>query len=119
MSAVADAAVMLETALKAPTPNTFATYRDMGAPLQPPAVILGPPSLLWEAGCNGPTSARFLLYVVVDASERAAEILWDLVVEVADIIDGTEAVVVQANPASYVTANGDLPCYEMTVECAL
>lgn len=120
MSVVKDAAEMLETALKAPQPPTFGVYRDPGAALTTPAVVIGPPQLDWETGCIPPTSARFLLYLVVDPSERAVEILWDFVEEVAAIVDGaTDAAVLSASPATFVQGITEFPCYEITVECPL
>jgi hypothetical protein len=117
MSAIADAAVMLETALN--TVEGARAYRDLGANLVCPALVLGPPALAWETGCNGPTSARFLIYAVVDSNERAVEKLWDLVGLVADAIDATEAVVISADPAVYRSGTTDLPCYEITTEAGL
>ena len=117
MSAIADAAVMLETALKGM--DGVRAYRDPGANLQCPAAVLGPPALTWETGCVGPTSARFLVYAVVDADERAVEKLWDLVDQVANAIDATDAVVVHADPAVYTSGTRQLPCYEITTEVGL
>lgn len=118
MSAVADAAIALETALGTVTGDQ--TYRDPGANIVPPATILGPPALNWEGGCVGPTSARFLVYAVVPSAEDSVERLWDLVVDVAAAIDEqTSAVVVLANPAVYMSGTTPLPCYEIQVEAPL
>ena len=121
MGLVKAAAEMLESALQAPQPKTFETYRDPGAPIQCPAVVIGPPELDFDSYGKGPTNARFLLYAIVDANERAVEILWEFVEEVANIIDSaTDAVVLKASPAVFVTAgNIELPCYEIIVEAAL
>jgi len=120
MGAIADAAVEIETALE--TLEWAAVYRDPGATINTPGIVLGPPALLWEAGCPGPTSARFLVYVIVDADERAVERLWEYVAEVADTIDEkTGVVVIRADPATYVAGSPatQLPAYEIQVEASL
>jgi len=117
-SVIADAATELEQALQ--TLDGFGVYRDPGATLSLPALVIGPPSLLWETGCLGPTSARFLVYVVVDADERAIERLWAYVPAVAETIDDlTRAAVVRADPAVYVSGGVSLPCYELQTEATL
>jgi hypothetical protein len=118
MSVVADRIVTLESQLKMVVALGGAVVRDMGAPLASlPAVVIGPPELLWETGCLGPTSMRLLLYVVIDADERALERLWDLVPLVADAADATEAAVISAVPGTYGTPV--LPAYEITLEMPL
>lgn len=117
MSAVKAAAEALEAALK--NVEGVAVSRDLSATLATPALVLGPPQLDWEAGFVGPTSARFIVFVVVDPDERAIERLWLLVEAVAEAIDATPAVVVSAAPAVYVSTTGDLPAYEIIVEMTL
>lgn len=114
MSAVSEAAVELRVALKRVAGTRVVT--DPGATLDPPALVLGPPSLQWEGMGGGPTSATFLVYVTVKADERALERLWDLVPAVASELDAVrDAVVLRADPGSY----RELPCYEIQVEVAL
>lgn len=119
MSRISDAAVDLETALKL-IPEV-SVHRDPGAPLtSPPAVVIGPPALEWESGCPAPTAARFLVYVVVTADERAVERLWELVELVAATIDTqTDAAVIRADPAVFVSGTSQLPCYEIQTEVPL
>lgn len=115
---IADAAAELEAALQ--TVSAVSVYRDPSATLAPPAAVLGPPALSWQTGMTGPTSARFLVYVVVEADERAVERLWQLVAQVADAIDEhSDAVVIRADPAVFVSGGGDLPCYELQVEAPI
>jgi hypothetical protein len=114
---IADAAGEISEALDA-IPD-LPTHIDPGANIQPPATVLGPPALRWETGLIGPTSARFLIYVIVPADDRAVERLWELVVTVADAIDATSAVVLTADPATYVVGTTSLPCYELVVEVPL
>lgn len=99
-------------------------YRDPGAAVDPPAVIVGPPTLGWEAFAAAPTTARFPLWVVVAASEFALPALWELVPRVAaaaeamvsaSLLDGPAA----ATPTTYHSGGVELPAYEMTIEVAL
>lgn len=118
MSAVGDAAASLLAAVKT-VPNTR-QYRDPGAAVDPPGIVLGPPALAWEGMCSGPTSATFLVYVVVAADERYLEQLWELVPLVADALDSVpDATVTGAVPGAYQSGGSELPCYEITVEVSL
>ncbi len=121
MSAIADAAEELRRALQeAAAENGWGVSTDQAEPGPRPACVIGPPALQWEAGCPGPTSARFLIYTVVDASARAVEQLWELVPAMAGVIDSTtDAVVIESNPAAYVVGTTELPCYETMVEVSL
>lgn len=119
MTTVAEAAFELESALKL-VPDAR-VYRDQGANIEPRAIVIGPPVLAWESdGRRGPTSARFLVYAIVAADDRAAERLWEFVEVVADTIDmHTDAAVTQADPAVYVSGTSQLPCYEIQTEVPL
>ena len=117
MGTVAEAAAILETALR--TLDTIAVYHDLVSPLATPAVMIGPPSLRWETGCVDPTEATFIIRAIVQRDERSIERLWDLVVAVAAKIDETPAVVTSATPGIYPSSAGDLPCYEITTEMSL
>lgn len=95
---------------------------DFGPAVDPPAVVLGPPALVWESGCLGPSSAQWRVYVVVTADEKSAQRLYELVPAVADALDGVrQAAVTRADPGRWPnsTGTGDLPTYEITVEVAL
>lgn len=118
MPTVAEAAFDLESALKL-VPDAR-VYRDPGANIEPRAIVLGPPVLMWESGMARPTSARFLVYAIVAADQYALERLWEFVEVVADAIDEhTGAVVTQADPAVYVSGTAQLPCYEIQTEVPL
>lgn len=118
MSAIADTAALLNQALDAIV--DLPTTTDPGANIQPPATVLGPPALRWEVGCVGPTSARFLVYIIVPSDDRSVERLWDLIEVVDEAIDTVpDAVVLEANPATYVVGTTPLPCYELVVEVAI
>lgn len=95
-------------------------HEDLGATVNPPASILGPPSFMWETGVPFPTSARFLVYVIVAFGPRAVEQLVELVPIVAVAIEGlTDAVMIRADPGVYPSGGVDLPAYELQVEVSL
>lgn len=116
---VKEQAQQIEQALRTiPAGNT---YTDLAASLNLPAFILGPPALRWETyGVDSPSSARFLVYVIVAADDQAVTRLWELVPQVASTIDEqTDAAVLAADPAVYVSGTSQLPCYEVTLESPL
>lgn len=118
MSPVVEAADALRAALAAVDGVRF--YRDLSASLDPPAALLGPPRLTWEALCPEPTSATFLVYLVVTADDRSVERLWDLIEAVTLALDEvTDAVVMEANPSTWPSGATELPAYEITVDYAL
>ncbi len=118
MSQISDVRDSLNVALK--TVQGLRVYSDLGESMDPPAAIVGPPRLNWEAQCPGPTSARFLVYVVVGADERALENLWRWVELAADALDGVlDATVIRADPGTFNSGGNDLPSYEITVEVSL
>ncbi|PZG14422.1 hypothetical protein C1I95_21765 [Micromonospora craterilacus] len=99
-------------------------YPDIGPGVSPPAVVIGPPALTWEAlpGCGGePTSGRYPVYVVVgDDPDRALPQLLDLVLAVAAALDAVDdAVVGRAEPTLYPSSGADLPAYQIQVDMAL
>lgn len=117
MSLISDAAAELEAALR--TVSGLRVYTDPGAVIDPPGAVLGPPSLAWETPCADPTSATFLVVVVVSADDRAMPRLWELTPLVAAAVDQVRgAVVLRAAPGSWAT-NTPLPCYEISVEVSL
>jgi hypothetical protein len=116
MSAVGEARAELEAAL-AGVPDV--PVKRPGENVIPPVTIVGPPALRWEVLALKPTSARFLIYAIVDADERALERLDDLVLLVAEALDGTRGVVTAADPAIYPVGTSELPCYQITVEYPL
>jgi hypothetical protein len=118
VSAVAAAAAELAAALA--TVEGARPYADPGAVIDPPGLVLGPPALLFEGPCPEPTSARWLVYVVVPADERALETLWALVPVVAEAIDALPgAAVIRADPGTFLSGGVDLPCYEIQIDVSL
>ncbi|MCW6008501.1 hypothetical protein K1W54_28750 [Micromonospora sp. CPCC 205371] len=121
MSTVAEADAALTAAIQALPKDEIRLHPDVGAAVDPPAAVVGPPALLWEGACLEPTTARFLVYVIVSPdAERAKERLYALVPMVANALDQvTDASVIRADPGRYPTSDGDLPAYEIQVDVAL
>lgn len=97
------------------------SYTDLGAVVDPPATLLGPPALTWAGVGSAPSEARFLVVVVVQADDRAMPRLWDLVPRVVEALEDNvqDAVVVSASPGVWTGGGTELPCYEITVEISL
>lgn len=117
MNDVADAFTALSAAC-----NTVDGLREygLGAAIDPPAFVVGPPALTYEAYDADPTSARFLIYVMVPADDRALPRLWGFVEQLAAAINTvTSAVVVRADPGRFAAGTADLPSYEILVEVSL
>jgi hypothetical protein len=118
MSAITDAAEDLLAAMEAV--EGVRLYRDPGATVDPPGIVLGPPTMRWESSCLAPSSARFIVYVTERADERALERLWDLVPTVAEALDQlSKAAVLQAAPGTFTSGGVDLPAYLIEVEVSL
>lgn len=119
MTTVKEAAEQLEVALR--TVEGVRVYRDPSATVDPPGVLIAPPRLRWEDYCAGPpTSATFVVIVMVAMDARAVEELWEWVPLVAAAIDTVpDAAVAAANPGVFNSGGTDLPSYEITVEVSL
>lgn len=114
--AVADAAASLILALRGV--DGVRIYDDPAATIDPPGIVLAPPTLTWDGYRTEPTDATFVVAVVVRPDARAMERLWDLVPLVAAAVDGVpDAAVRRAEPGTW-TAN-DLPAYLIEIEVAL
>lgn len=94
---------------------------DPGAGLDPPATVLGPPTLTWEGPHSDPSAATFVVYLVVgpDPADATARLL-ELLPAVTEALDEVrDAVVTRAEAGRYAGSNGDMPAYQITVEYAL
>jgi hypothetical protein len=119
MNTVIEAAKELETALKT-VAGVQEVLLDPGAMNLLPAIVIGPPELEWGAGGSSPTHARFPVYAVIDAGERAMERLALLAPDVAAAVDDlTPGAVLTASPFAYPTGTTDLPSYQLIVEVGL
>ncbi|HEV7649390.1 MAG TPA: hypothetical protein VGP26_14650 [Actinophytocola sp.] len=95
-------------------------YANLGANIDPPATIVSLPRLAWEAICAGPTSATFLVYLMVPLNDRAVDRLQEMLPAVVEAIESyPDAVVTTATPLVSPFGGPDLPAYEITVEVAL
>lgn len=118
MSVIEDTAAALRGALK--TVNGIRVYEDPGAVSDPPAAVVGPPTLRWEGPCAEPSSATFTVYLIAKADGRAMPRLYELIPKVAVAIDSvTDAVITTAQPGFFSAGGSELPTYELTVSVGL
>lgn len=118
MSVIADAVAALEAAAK--TVAGVEASTDLGANLNPPTVMIGPPQLTWDGYQVEPTEATFSVFVIVEFGEYAIEKLYKLVPQVAAALDAnTDGSVISAAPAVFQSGGHDYPAYEISVEVPL
>ncbi|OXM73085.1 MULTISPECIES: hypothetical protein [Amycolatopsis] len=118
MRTVSEAAQQIETALK--TVDKLRLYQLDDDDIDPPGLVLGPPQLTWDGYGPAPTTATFLVFLVVAVDERALERLWQFVGPVAAALDTVQDAVVQsADPGAYPAGSQNLPCYSLSVEVSL
>lgn len=117
---IAEKAAELAEALRTVTLPGFRVYPDVGPGVSPPGAVVGAPTFRWETGSAAPTSARWPVWLVVTAGDRAAQHLWELLPPVTEALDGVlDAAVVEASPGTYPTSGGDLPAYIIEIEVNL
>lgn len=115
---VRTASEALEASLR--TVDGLRVYRDPGALIEPPAALVGPPAVTFDAYAPEPTTATFIVHLVVAANDRALERLWDLIPPVtAALATVTDAVVTRADPGVFNAGGTDLPAYAIEVETSL
>jgi hypothetical protein len=91
-----------------------------GGDVDPPCVVLAPPSLRWELMESEPSSARFLVHLVAAFDDRALPRLLELLPSVTAQVDAHPiAVVLRADPGTYPAGRTELPAYEIEIEVAL
>lgn len=87
-------------------------HTDLGKPVDPPGLVIGPPALTWEGYCSDPTAAVFMVYFVVAADDRSMAALYAGIPVVAAAIDGVEnAVLARAMPGAWQGGGTELPAY--------
>jgi hypothetical protein len=95
--------------------------RGVGLQADPPAVVVPPPNLTWNAMGDEPTDATFTVALLVSFNDRITEELlkWQpLVVAALQTVDNT--VVTTAVLGSWPAGGGtDLPAYLITTEVGL
>lgn len=118
MSLVSDAAQRLSATLK--TVEGVRLY-DLGATVDPPALLIGMPRLTFSTYCPGQiTGATFPVFLVVAMNDRAQTRLWELAEPVAAAVESTvDAVISGCDPDMYVDGTIELPSYTFTVEMSL
>jgi hypothetical protein len=118
MSIVSDAAVRLAEALK--TVEGVRLY-DLGANVDPPALLLGMPRLTFSSYCPGQiTGATFPVFLVVAMDDRAQLRLWELAEPVAEAVESAvDATIGSCEPGLYMAGQTELPSYTFTVEMSL
>jgi len=91
-----------------------------GVPPEPPASIVGPPTLTWETYSSDPTEARFVVYLVAAFDDRAVDRLLELLPLVFAAVEGVPgATVDQAHPTTFTASGPDLPAYSLPVSFVL
>lgn len=98
-------------------------YKDLGATIDPPGLVVGPPRLAWTMLTTQPTEATFAVFVIGALGEDAIEDLYAYVQPVADAITDNypegRATVQSADPTVYPSGGSDLPALEFSVDVAL
>jgi hypothetical protein len=95
-------------------------FYDYGDNIDPPAVLVSPPSLDWEGYAAQPTSATIQVFLVVAQNDRALPQMLKYLPSVSDALDAvTDAVVRTATPTIFQAGSTDLPCYAISVEISL
>lgn len=74
-------------------PKLRAYRGDQLGSIQLPAVVIGLPSLTWEAYCEDPTDARFPVAILVPLDNKAMDQLMAFAVPVVKAIETTGATV--------------------------
>lgn len=116
MSAIAAAADQLRAALR--TVPKLRVYDDLGAVLDPPAAVVGPPELTTETYGSAFVGAVFVVGLCVPADEHAMPRLYQLAPLVATAIhDESDGVVRRATPGTWPAGGAvALPAYLIEVE---
>jgi len=96
-------------------------YTEVGEEAEPPAVVIGPPALDFQAQTRSATSADVEVFVVVDVSEGSLDQLYRLAPAVAAAIDEhvENGVVTGARPGLYPLGTRELPAYSISVSIDL
>ena len=120
MNPVQEAVELLRAALEGITGVRH--YRLMSGPVDPPASVLAPPALQWQALGSDPTDATFRVALVVARDDRTVDqliALYGLVVDALDGIDGARVQVRSAEPGVYPAGGVELPAYLFDVDVSL
>jgi hypothetical protein len=95
-------------------------YEDLGAAVDPPGAVLGPPTFAFDAYAPVATGATVPLSIAVAADEWALPRLVELLPAVVAAVDSVpDAVVRTATPGVLPAGNGELPAYLLEIEVPL
>lgn len=109
-------------AVKAAQPGSgLQVLAELGEVVDPPAVVLLPPTLTWEGPGPAPRTGVWTVALVVAAGkgDAAAELLALLPAVVTAIEETVECVLQTAEPDIFRTGSTELPAYFLRVEVAL
>lgn len=108
--------------------DAIATVPDLrvllavAAPITPPAVVVGPPRLMW-LGYNqnnfsgGPVTAQWSVYFVVGMNQYAVDAMLSTIGSITLAIERlTPGVVMGSGPGVYPSPSGPLPAYTILVQ---
>jgi hypothetical protein len=119
MSIVSDAAERLTEGLK--TVEGVRLY-DLGATVDPPALVIGIPRLTYGTYSPGQISeVTFSVFLIVAMDDRAQLRLWELAEPVGEAIESVvdAAISGTVEPGFYMDGQTELPSYTFTVEMSV
>lgn len=91
---------------------------DPGQTVDPPAVVIVPPTLTYDVYGPGPSEAKFEVPLVVPGDDRAVESLEALLPAIQQAIyDSEDAALTDAQSGHW--GNPPLPCYLLTIEVSV
>lgn len=115
MSVPGDLRAALMDALR--TVEGLRVYDDLAAVVDPPGAVVGPPRLSPEGYSADLVNAVFVVGLVAPASDRALDVLFDLIQSVCDALyDVPGAVVTECTPGTWPAGASSLPAYLIEVE---
>lgn len=92
---------------------------DVGQTVDPPALVVAPPTLDYDVYSPGPSNATFRVPLVVSQDDRAVEVLEDLLPLVEQAIYDSEDAAMSAPATPGNWGSPPLPCYLLTIEVSV
>jgi len=91
---------------------------DVGQSVDPPALVIVPPHLTYDAYSPSPTNATFQVPLVVVSDDRSIDNLETLLPAVEQAVyDSADAALTEVAPGSWGTP--PLPCFLLTIEVSV
>lgn len=101
-------------------PVSWRVYTDMTASIDPPALMVGAPTLFWRGLDRGPAEMSVPLYVIGELDVRGLDLVWDVLPPlVAGIESAGWATTGEAAPTAWTGGGRELPAYEISVRMDL